>query len=78
VAFRRKGVSRVHVRDAATGAVRAVLTPFKGFGGRLRLQVVDVNDDGALDLDVRAVINGKGRKKVFDAVILAPLQPDLA
>jgi hypothetical protein len=78
VAFRRKGVSRVRVKDAATGAVRGVLTPFKGFGGRLRLQLLDVNGDGALDLVVRALVHGKRKKKVFDAVTLAPLPPGLA
>src|SRR5262245_48113412 len=52
VAFRQKGVSRVRVTDAATGAVRGVFTPFKGFGGRLRLQLLDVNGDGVLDLIV--------------------------
>jgi hypothetical protein len=78
VPFRRKGVSRVRVRDAATGAVRAVLTPFKGFGGRLRLRLADVNGDDVLDLVVRAVIHGKRRQKVFDAVTLAPLPPGLA
>jgi hypothetical protein len=78
VAFRRHGVVRVRVRDAATGAVRAVLTPFRGFGGRLRLQLEDVNGDGVLDLIVQAVLHGKSRKKVFDAVTLAPLPPGLA
>jgi hypothetical protein len=74
-AFRRKGVSRVRARDAATGALRGVLTPFRGFGGRLRLQLVDVNGDGALDLVVRALIHGKRKKKVYDGVTLAPLPP---
>jgi hypothetical protein len=74
-AFRRNGVAKVRVLDAATGAVRAVLTPFRGFRGRLRLQLVDVNGDGALDLVVRALIHGKRKKKVFDAVTLAPLPP---
>jgi hypothetical protein len=78
VPFRKRGVSRVRVRDAATGALRAVLTPFKGFGGRLRLQLVDVTGDGALDLVVRAVVRGKRRKRVYDAVTLAPLPPNRA
>jgi CSLREA domain-containing protein len=73
VAFRRKGVSRVRVKDAATGALRGLLTPFPGFAGRLALQLVDVNGDGALDLVVRAVIHGKRKKKIYDAVTLAPL-----
>jgi hypothetical protein len=73
VAFRRKGASRVRVRDAATGAVRAVLTPFRDFGGRLALQLRDVNGDGSLDLIVRALIHGRRRQKVFDAVTLARL-----
>jgi CSLREA domain-containing protein len=77
-AFRRKGVSRVRVRDAATGAVRGVLTPFLGFGGRLRLQLVDVNGDGSVDLIVRAVVRGKRKTKIYDAVTLAPLPPRLA
>src|SRR5262249_59624648 len=75
VAFRRKGVTRVRVKDAATGAVRAVLTPFKGYGGRLRLTLRDLNGDGSLDLVVQAVIKGKRRKKAYDAVTLAPLPP---
>jgi hypothetical protein len=73
VAFRKKGVSRVRVKDAATGAVRAVLTPFPGFGGRLRLQLLDVNGDGSLDLVVQAILHGKRKKKVFDAITLARL-----
>jgi hypothetical protein len=77
-AFRRKGTSRVRVRDAATGAVRGVLTPFRGFGGRLHLQLLDVNGDGALDLIVRALVHGKHKKKVFDAITLAPLPAALA
>jgi hypothetical protein len=55
-----------------------VLTPFKGFGGRLRLQLRDVTGDGALDLVVRALVHGKRKRKVFDAVTLAPLPADLA
>jgi hypothetical protein len=78
VPFRRNGVSRVRVKDAATGAVRGVLTPFRGYRGRLRLQLLDVNGDGALDLVVQAVIHGKRKKKVFDAVTLDPLPPGLA
>jgi hypothetical protein len=77
VAFRQKGIARVRVKDAATGALRGVLTPFKGFGGRLRLQLQDVNGDGSLDLIVQATIHGKRRKKLFDAVTLAPLPPGL-
>jgi hypothetical protein len=73
VAFRRRGVSRVRVRDAASGVVRGVLTPFPGFGGRLRLQMLDVNGDGSADLIVRAVVHGKRKKKIYDAVTLAPL-----
>jgi hypothetical protein len=38
----------------------------------------DVNGDGAADLIVRAVLNGKRRHKVFDAVTLASLPPVLA
>jgi parallel beta-helix repeat protein len=78
VPFRQRGVARVRVRDAATGAVRGVLTPFKGFRGRLRLQLLDVNGDGSLDLVVKALIHGKRKKKVYDAVTLAPLPPGLA
>jgi hypothetical protein len=77
-AFRRKGVARVHVFDADTGTLRAILTPFPGFGGRLRLQLRDVNRDGCLDLIVQAVVRGRRRKKVYDAVTLAPLPPGLA
>jgi hypothetical protein len=78
VAFRRKGVARVRVQDAATGAVRGVLTPFPGFAGRLRLLLRDVNGDGSLDLIVRALVLGKHKKKVYDAVTLAPLPAALA
>jgi hypothetical protein len=77
-AFRQKGIAKVRVRDAATGVVRAILTPFKGFGGRLRLQLVDVTGDGSLDLVVKATIRGKRKTKVFDAVTLAPLPPGRA
>src|SRR5262245_1151572 len=73
--FRRKGVTRVRVRDAATGAVRAVLTPFKGYRGRLRLALRDLNGDGALDLIVQALIKGKRKTRAYDAVTLAPLPP---
>jgi hypothetical protein len=72
-AFRGKGVARVRVTDAATGELRAVLTPFKGFRGRLRCRLQDVNGDGVLDLVVRAVVHGKRQKKVYDAVTLTPL-----
>src|SRR5262249_15416318 len=75
VAFKRKGIARVRVQDAATGAVRGVLTPFKGFAGRLRLGLRDVNGDGSADLLVQALIHGKRKTKVFDAVTLAPLPP---
>jgi hypothetical protein len=77
VAFRQKGMARVRVKDAATGAVRGVLTPFRGFGGRLRLLMKDVNGDGSRDLMVQATIHGKRKTKVFDAVTLAPLPPGL-
>jgi hypothetical protein len=73
VAFKRRGVARARVRDATTGAVRGVLTPFKGFGGRLRLLLLDVNGDGALDLVVRALVHGRRRQKAFDALTLARL-----
>jgi hypothetical protein len=78
VTFLQKRVARVRVRDAASGALRGVLTPFRGFGGRLRLQLQDVNGDGSLDLIVRALIHGKRKEKLFDAVTLAPLPPGLA
>jgi hypothetical protein len=78
VAFRQKGVARVRVLDAATGAQRAVLTPFRGFRGRLRLALRDLNGDGALDLVVQALVRGRRRKKAYDAVTLAPLPPGLA
>jgi hypothetical protein len=76
--FRGKGVGQVRVTDAATGTLRAVLTPFKGFRSRLRLQLEDVNGDGALDLIVWALVNGKRKQKVFDAVTLDPLPPGRA
>ena len=41
VPFRKKGSARVRVLDAATGALRAVLTPLPGFGGRLRPEQLD-------------------------------------
>jgi len=74
-AFRRKGVAKVRVKDAATGAVRAVLTPFRNFRGRLRLALRDLNGDGSLDLLVQAAIKGKRKKKAYDAVTLATLPP---
>jgi hypothetical protein len=72
-AFRQNGKAKVRVKDAATGAVRMILTPFPGFAGRLRLLLLDVNGDGSADLMVKALINGKPKKKVYDAVTLAPL-----
>ncbi|HKB40984.1 MAG TPA: hypothetical protein VKD72_31440, partial [Gemmataceae bacterium] len=78
VQFRRNRVARVRVRDAATGVVRGVLTPFPGFRGRLSLLLLDVNGDGSADLVVRAVINGRRKKRVFDATTLAPLPAGLA
>jgi hypothetical protein len=78
VPFRRNGVARVRVFDAAAGTVRAILTPFRGFRGRLRLQFLDVNGDGSLDLIVQAVIHGRRKKKLFDAVTLALLPAALA
>jgi hypothetical protein len=42
------------------------------------LMLVDVNGDGSLDLIVRALVHGKRRKKVYDAVTLAPLPQGLA
>jgi hypothetical protein len=77
-AFRGKGVTQVRVTDAATGELRAVLTPFKRFRGRLRLRMEDVNGDGTLELVVRALVRGRRQKKVYDAVTLAPLPPGLA
>jgi hypothetical protein len=73
VAFKRNGMAGIRVLDATTGTVRAVLAPFRGFRGRLRLRLQDLNGDGALDLVVRAVIKGKRKQKVFDGVTLAPL-----
>jgi hypothetical protein len=63
----------VRVRDAATGALRGVLIPFKGFAGRLRLQLVDVNGDGSADLVVHALVHGRRKTRIYDAVTLAPL-----
>jgi hypothetical protein len=76
--FRRNGVARVRVREATTGKMRATLTPFRGFGGRLGLQLRDVNGDGVLDLIVKAFVNGRRKQKVYDAVTLAPLPANLA
>jgi hypothetical protein len=76
-ASRAKGVAQVRVTDAATGELRAVLTPFKGFRGRLRCRLEDVNGDGALELVVRALVKGRRKQKVFDAATLAPLPPGL-
>jgi fibronectin-binding autotransporter adhesin len=78
VAFRRKGKARVRVQDTASGALRAVLTPFRGFAGRLRLQLLDVNGDGSLDLIVKALLHGKRKKRIFDAITLTPLPAALA
>src|SRR5262249_12453444 len=71
--LRRNGVARVRVRDARTGALRGILTPFRGFAGRLALQLQDLTGDGALDLVVKAMINGRHKKRVYDAVTLARL-----
>jgi hypothetical protein len=73
VAFHKKGLARVRVLNAATGAEHGVLTPFAGFGGRLRLELLDVNGDGTADVIVRALVHGKHRRKVFDGVSLAPM-----
>jgi hypothetical protein len=73
VVVRQKGVARVRVRDAATGAERGVLTPFPGYRGRLRVALRDRNGDGALDLVVQAVVQGKRRQRAYDAVTLASL-----
>jgi hypothetical protein len=73
VAFHKRGLARVRVFDAATGTLRGVLTPFAGFRGRLRLELLDVNGDGTADIIVRALVHGKHRRKVFDGVSLAPL-----
>jgi hypothetical protein len=77
VAFRQRGRARVRVKDAASGAVRGVLTPCPDFAGRLRLQLQDVNGDGSLDLIVRALVHGRRKTKIFDAVTLTPLPPGL-
>src|SRR5262249_12900822 len=77
VPFRHKGVAMVRVLDAATGAQRAVLTPFRGFRGRLRLSLRDLNGDGSPDLLVQALVKGKRKHKAFDALTLAPLAPNL-
>jgi hypothetical protein len=73
VQLKGKRVARVQVTNAATNAVRAILTPFTGFKGRLRLQEIDVNGDGSADLVVSATINGRLRRRVYDAVTLARL-----
>jgi hypothetical protein len=78
VAFRQRGLARMRVLDAATGAERGVLTPFPGYRGRLRLALRDLNGDGSLDLLVQAVVRGKRRKRAYDAVTLAPLPLNLA
>src|SRR5262249_14715908 len=77
VPFRQKGVARVRVLDAATGTQRAVLTPFRGYRGRLRLALRDLNGDGSLDLVVQAVVKGKRRQKAYDALTLNSLPPNL-
>jgi hypothetical protein len=73
VAFRQNGVARVRLQDAATGRVLALWTPFRGYRGRLRLQRRDVNGDGAADVVVRALIDGRLRTRVYDASTLTPL-----
>ena len=77
VPLRQKGLTQVRVLDAATGVERAVLTPFLGYRGRLRLALRDLNGDGVLDLVVQAVVKGKRRQRAYDAVTLAPLPPNL-
>src|SRR5262249_30176727 len=49
-AFRRQGVSRGRVRDAATGAVRGVLTPFRRLARRPPLPLRDVHRGRPLPL----------------------------
>jgi hypothetical protein len=78
VQVRRKGRARVLVFDAFTGSFRGMLAPFPNHRGRLRLESRDVNGDGAADLIVRAVINGKRRHRIYDAVTLGLLPPVLA
>ena len=59
------GVSAFRGMNAATGALRAMFTPFAGFTGQLAVQLVDVNGDGLLDVIARATINGKKRTRTF-------------
>jgi parallel beta-helix repeat protein len=73
VAFQKNGVARVRVQDAATGRVLALWTPFPGHRGKLRLQRRDVNGDGAADVVVQALINGRLRTRAYDARSLTPL-----
>lgn len=61
------------VLDAATRVLRAILTPFPGFRDRLRLRLVDVNRDGSADLVVQVMLNGRRRRRVYNAVTLARL-----
>jgi hypothetical protein len=70
--FQQNGVSRVRVREASTRKVRATLTPFRGFAGRLKVQWVDLNGDGLLDLIVKATVNGKRKQKVYDGAFYPP------
>jgi subtilisin-like proprotein convertase family protein len=76
--FQSNGVSKVRLREASTRKVRATLTPFRGFAGRLKLQWVDLNGDGWADLIVKAVINGKRRQKVYGGLTFAPPSARLA
>ena len=71
--FLRNGIPQVLVLDAATGALRGILTPFRGYRGLLRLALVDINGDGSADLIVKARIHGKVKKIRYDAVTLARL-----
>src|SRR5262245_45048442 len=69
---------RTRVDVVADGDLKRRYFPFGAFKGRVKVARVDVNGDGALDLVVRALINGKRKKKVYDGVTLAPLPPGLA
>src|SRR5262249_13341760 len=66
---------RTRVDVVVDGDLKRRFFPFGAFPGRVKVTQADVTADGALDLVVRALINGKRKKKVYDGVTLAPLPP---
>jgi hypothetical protein len=56
---------RTRVDVVVDGALKRSFFPFGSFTGRVRVQKVDVNGDGLLDVIARATVNGKKRTRTF-------------